>query len=99
MNGAEMNVIKSSGEREPFSEAKLRRSMQRAHVVPDMVDQAVLHVKSEMRDGIKTSEIYRSAFAFLRKHKRTLVAHYSLKKPSCNWGPRGILSRSSWARY
>ena len=89
MSAGEIYVVKSSGERELFSEAKLRHSLERARAAPEMVDQAVLQVRSELRDGIPTSEIYRRAFGLLRRHKRSLAARYSLKKAIMELCPTG----------
>ena len=89
MSSGEIYVVKSSGEREPFSEAKLRHSLERAQAAPELVDRAVQQMLSELRDGMPTSVIYRRAFALLRKHKRSLAARYSLKKALMELGPTG----------
>jgi hypothetical protein len=89
MNGSEIYVVKSSGEREPFSETKLRHSLERARAAPELVDQAVRQVRSELRDGIPTSEIYRRAFGLLKHRQRSLAARYSLKQAIMELGPTG----------
>jgi Holliday junction resolvase-like predicted endonuclease len=89
MNDQEIYVLKSSGEREPFSEAKLRHSLERARAGPELVDQTVRQVRSELRDGIPTSEIYRRAFGLLRRSRRSMAARYSLKKAIMELGPTG----------
>ncbi len=85
----ELTVVKASGEREPFSEAKLRNSLERAGTPPDLVELTVRHVRGELRDGMKTADIYRHAFRFLRKHKRLSASRYSLKKAIMSLGPTG----------
>ncbi len=85
----ELTVVKASGEREPFSEAKLRNSLERAGTPPELVELTVSHVRGELRDGMKTADIYRHAFRFLRKHKRLSASRYSLKKAIMSLGPTG----------
>lgn len=85
----ELTVVKASGEREPFSEAKLRNSLERAGTPPELLKLTVSHVRGELRDGMKTAEIYRHAFSFLRKHRRLSASRYSLKKAIMSLGPTG----------
>ena len=82
-------ITKASGEQEPFSEAKLRRSLQRVHTSPTLIDEIVARVESELADGIRTSEIYRKAFSLLRKDARPVAARYSLKNALMELGPTG----------
>ena len=82
-------ITKASGEQEPFSEAKLRRSLERVHASPTLADEIVARVESELTDGIKTSEIYRKAFSLLRKNARPVAARYSLKHALMGLGPTG----------
>jgi len=84
-----LTVVKASGEREPFSEAKLRSSLERAGTPPELVELTVSHVRGELRNGMKTAAIYRHAFRFLRKHKRLSASRYSLKKAVMSLGPTG----------
>ena len=85
----EIIITKASGAQELFSDAKLRRSLQRAHASPELIDEVVARVKSELADGMKTSEIYRKAFALLRKKARPVAARYSLKNALMQLGPSG----------
>jgi hypothetical protein len=82
-------IIKASGERELFSEAKLRRSLQRVHASEALIDTIVAGVESELRDGMKTSDIYRKAFSLLRKTDRPVAARFSLKNALMEMGPTG----------
>ena len=68
--GAEKQVfiVKRSGEREPFSETKLRSSLEKALAPSAMIDDIVKHIQSELKEGMTTSEIYRHAFWLLNKH-------------------------------
>ena len=82
-------ITKASGEREAFSESKLRRSLQRVHTSPALVDEIVAQVETELIDGVKTSEIYRKAFSLLRKKARPVAARYSLRNALMEMGPTG----------
>jgi ATP cone domain/Restriction endonuclease len=85
----EVLITKASGEREPFSEAKLRRSLARSRAPEAVIDAAVREVRSELRDGMTTSDIYRLAFGLLRRLHRPTAARYSLKKAIMELGPTG----------
>lgn len=87
--GQQVFVVKASGEREPFSETKLRRSLERVRAAPEVVDDIISRIQSELRDGMSTREIYRLAFALLKKHRRPLAARYSLKQAVMELGPSG----------
>jgi Holliday junction resolvase-like predicted endonuclease len=82
-------IVKASGEREPFSEQKLRNSLKKINISPGLIDEIVKHIRSELRDGMTTSEIYRKAFSFLKKRQPHLAARYSLKKAIMELGPSG----------
>ncbi len=85
----EIIIVKASGEKEPFSEAKLRHSLERVHVAPQGIDDVVAQIKSELKDGMTTTDIYRRAFALLREHKTHSAARYSLKNAIMKLGPSG----------
>ncbi len=84
-----IRITKASGESEVFSENKLRRSLQRVHALPASIDEIVTHIESELREGMETSDIYRKAFALLRKKDRPIAARYSLKNALMEMGPTG----------
>ena len=82
-------VVKASGERELFSEEKLRRSLDRVKVPQTIADEIVSSIRDKLRDGMKVSEIYRRAFSILRRKQRTRAVGYSLKKAIFALGPSG----------
>jgi len=47
-------------------------------------------MKSELKDGITTKEIYKMAFSLLRKSSRPSAARYKLKKAIYELGPSGF---------
>jgi Holliday junction resolvase len=85
----EISVIKADGSKEPFSEAKLRRSLKRTRASPALIEDIVNEVKNELRDGTRTSAIYRRAFSLLRQGQSHAAGRYSLKKAIINLGPSG----------
>ncbi len=82
-------VIKASGEKESFSEQKLRNSLHRAGAPSQLVDQVVKAVHKELYDGISTKKIYQLAFRLLRRYERMHAARYSLKDAIMKMGPSG----------
>ena len=85
----EVFIIKASGEREPFSEAKLVRSLEKVKASPEVIEKIVADVRKRLKDGMKVSEIYRRAFAILRKKQPRPALGYSLKKAIFEMGPDG----------
>ncbi len=84
-----VSIIKASGESEFFSEHKLRRSLERAKAPPELVREIIEHIKAELKDGIKTSEVYRHAFSLLKRKGRFTAGRYSIKKALLELGPSG----------
>jgi len=83
-------VIKSTGERERFSLAKLRRSLMRSGADEQTAQMVVDHVLPELHDGMKTSQIYGHAFSILKKKKFPAAIRYSLRKAVMELGPSGF---------
>jgi len=86
----QMYVIKEDGNRVPFDESRLRRSLAHAGAKEDVQDRIVSHIGAELYDGISTRDIYRHAFALLRKEEKPLAAHYSMKRAILALGPSGF---------
>ena len=84
-----VNIVKASGEIEPFSEQKLRRSLEKVDAPPALIADVVEHVKSELKEGMRTSEIYSHAFSLLKKKEHFTASRYSIKKALLELGPSG----------
>ncbi|EKE13388.1 MAG: hypothetical protein ACD_13C00022G0029 [uncultured bacterium] len=82
-------IKKASGELEPFSEDKLRRSLERVGTSPDVVENIVSHITGELKNGASTQDIYKHAFSLLNKHDRSVAGKYSLKRAIMELGPTG----------
>lgn len=85
-----VNVVKSTGEKEQFSEEKLRASIIRAGIPKEIENQVISHIKTKLYDNIPTSEIYRHIKEFLGSSARPYsAAKYSLKQGIMELGPTG----------
>jgi Holliday junction resolvase len=83
-------VQKRSGEYEPFSEEKVRSSLERAGADEELIDKIVEYVKTKLYDGISTKEIYAHVFARLRELRSPVVSKYDLKGAILELGPSGF---------
>ncbi|MHB1118351.1 MAG: ATPase [Minisyncoccota bacterium] len=83
-------VIKTSGVREPFSLTKLRRSLTRSGADKNTIEMVVSHIIPELKNGMKTSAIYKHAYSLLKKTKYPVAVRYSLRKAVMELGPSGF---------
>lgn len=84
------NVLKATGQIEPFNEEKLRLSVQRAGIPKELVENVIIHVKSKLYDNIPTFEIYKHVTEFLEYSPHPFSrAKYSLKQGIMDLGPTG----------
>src|SRR3990167_559394 len=85
------NVLKATGELQPFNEEKLRLSIQRAGIPDSLQNEVVSHIKSKLYENIPTSEIYKHVSEFLGKSPMPYSrAKYSLKQAIMDFGPTGF---------
>lgn len=85
-----IHVIKANGQKEVFSEEKVRYSTQRAGIPAELQDQVVAHIRSKLYEGIPTSEVYYHITEFLtNSNKKYEKARYSLKQAIMDLGPTG----------
>jgi hypothetical protein len=84
-----VNVLKASGEKEPFSEEKIRYSIKRAGISQNIQDKVVSHVKSKLYENIPTSQVYEHITEFLKNEPHPARAKYGLKRAIMELGPTG----------
>lgn len=85
-----LNVLKASGQKEAFSENKLRLSIQRAGIPKDLWENVVNHVKSKLYENIPTNEIYKHIIEFLGNSPHPFSkSRYGLKQAIMDLGPTG----------
>ena len=90
MIGERIMVVKRSGEHEPFSERKVRTSLERAGADDDLIETIVSRVTRELYDGISTREIYSHVFSLLTELQSPVVSRYDLKRAIMELGPSGF---------
>jgi len=85
------SVLKANGEYEHFNPDKLRGSLSHAGVESSVVEEITQAILKELKEGVTTKEIYRSAFSMLRKKRNTKPAaiKYSLRRAIAELGPSG----------
>lgn len=90
MSQKEVFIIKASGKREPWNPHKLERSLRAAKASEELVREIVSHIEKDLRDGLRTSDIYAHAFSLLKRYDRPIAAQYSLRKAIAALGPSGF---------
>lgn len=84
-------ITKADGEREPFDPSKLEHSLQLAGASSTVRARILAHVATELKDGMRTEDIYRHAFELLQKEEHVPVAaRYSTKRAVFALGPSGF---------
>lgn len=84
-----INVIKATGEIEPFNEEKVRASIKRAGINEGVGDEVLSEIKANLYDNITTSEIYKIISEYLGKSRPIGKVRYSLKQAIMQLGPTG----------
>jgi predicted RecB family endonuclease len=84
-----VNVLKANGTKEPFSEEKLRSSINRAGIPEILQNQVLSHVQSKLYENIPTFEVYKHVHEFLQTNPHPSVIKYKLKQALMELGPTG----------
>src|SRR3989344_6528129 len=84
-----VNVIKATGEKEPFSDNKIISSIKRAGIPENLWDMVLSHVKEKLYENIPTSEVYKHITEFLEKQPKKFKDKYGLKQAIMDLGPTG----------
>ncbi len=85
----EIQIIKASGEKQAFSEEKLRDSLERSGASKETMDNVVYKIRKDLRDGMTTKNIYNRAFSLIKKDKIVAI-RYSLRQAIMDLGPTGF---------
>jgi len=86
-----MEITKASGEKEVFKHEKLVRSLKKAGVPKDLIDEVCDELEPEIKPGMSTSEISEKALRCLLKKEPVYAARYNLKRGIMDLGPAGFL--------
>lgn len=82
-------ITKASGEKEFFNVNKLKRSLANAGANNSIIDTIVEDVKTWIKPGITTKQIYKRAFELLYRDKDNSSTRYKLKQAIMELGPTG----------
>jgi len=88
-NKKQIFIVKASGDREIFDSGKLKFSLVNSGAHIDMVNSIVLDIENWIYSGASTKEIYKRAFAILRKETTNVALRYNLKQAIMELGPTG----------
>ena len=84
-----IQIIKASGESTHFQTEKLIASLRKAGASENLIADIAKEIEGAVFEGMTTNEIYKKAFAKLKKHSRPVAARYKLKKAIMELGETG----------
>lgn len=84
-----MKITKASGELVEFSESKLKHSLEKSGASDQLIREIVHQIREELTEISTTRQIYKRAFAILRKKAVPVAAKYKLKEAIMELGPTG----------
>ena len=87
--GKAVNIIKATGEIEPFSGEKVVSSLMRAGASKELAEKIVSQIIPHLYQNIPSFEIYSGVMKILKKEKEDLASKYNLKKAIMDLGPTG----------
>ncbi len=82
-------VQKKSGDYEDFSINKLKHSLENSGATPDQINEVIENMRPYLKEGLKTSEIYKQAYSLLRRDRSVAGYKYKIKKAIMELGPSG----------
>lgn len=83
-------IEKAKGIKEPYDEAKVRRSIKKTGADDRVTDAVLAYVRKHLKNGIKTSEIYNMVREQLRASTPWAAARYNLRDAIIRLGPAGF---------
>ncbi|MGL2987233.1 ATP cone domain-containing protein [Flavobacterium sp. RSSA_27] len=85
-----MKVVKFSGDVVDFNSNKLLKSLLKAGANTEQAQQIITTISSQLFDGMATKQIYKLAFALLKKNSNAHAARYNLREAIRMLGPAGF---------
>lgn len=82
-------ITKKSGEKVPFDQEKLKRSLERSGAGEKDIQAIIRQVNDRLVDGMSTHKVYQMAYSILRKGSSKVAGKYRLKKAIFELGPTG----------
>lgn len=83
-------IVKASGDQEPFSFEKYKRSLHRSGVPNDQIQKIIDALEPQLHSGMSTKELYKKTFNLLKQLSPTTAGRYSLKEALRLLGPSGF---------
>jgi hypothetical protein len=93
-----MKIIKHSGDIVEFNSEKLKKSLLKSGASNIEVERILQAIQSEIFEGITTKQIYKMAFALLKKTANSHAARYNLREAIRLLGPAGFFFEKYIAR-
>src|SRR5436189_2273418 len=86
-----MKIVKHHGDIVEYDTEKLRRSLTKSGANNILVEEILKKIESELYEQISTKQIYKYAFALLKKASKSQAARYNLKEAIRMLGPADFL--------
>lgn len=83
------SIVKIDGSVETFDPQKLIASLRRAGAGTHTAERIARTITTSMGSEVRSQEIYRKAFAMLRREARPAAARYALRRALLEFGPSG----------
>jgi len=83
-------VTKASGEKSPFSEEKVRKSLRKSGADDEQIELIIQEIRNRLYEGMSTRAIYKIAYSLLKSGSRHHAARYHLKYAIMELGPSGF---------
>ena len=93
-----MKIVKHSGDIVDFNPEKLKNSLLKSGAGKQEVETILQAIKNQIYDGISTKQIYKMAFALLKKTANSHAARYNLREAIRLLGPAGFFFEKYIAR-
>lgn len=93
-----MKVIKYSGDTVDFNPEKLLKSLLKAGANLEQANQIIATISAQLYEGMATKQIYKMAFALLKKNSNAYAARYNLREAIRMLGPAGFYFEKYIAR-
>jgi len=93
-----MKIVKHSGDIVDFNPDKLKTSLLKSGASINEVESILKSIQNEVYEGISTKEIYKMAFALLKKTANSHAARYNLREAIRLLGPAGFFFEKYIAR-
>ena len=85
-----MKIVKQSGEIVEFNPEKLKKSLLNSGARKEVVEEILVIIGNEVRQGSTTKQIYKRAFGLLKKSANATAARYNLREAIIKLGPAGF---------